>query len=72
MKRPSSDALRQAAMWLDLNEGDGTEVDSCSLVAAWLRDQADSADLRDECRAFGVPVAAARKAMTRLGKDGGR
>lgn len=60
---PQPDQMRLAAMWLRHNEADpGTEErDSCQAVAAWLEGQADARDLRETCRAAGVPVAKVRK-----------
>lgn len=57
VKRPTSDQMRLAAQALD-NEGPALIP-----VATWLREQADEAELRQECRQAGVPVDRVRKLM---------
>ena len=66
-KPPSTDDLRLAAEWLDNNEGDGGESDSCKLVASYLRRIADRRDddasLREAIRRSGMvpsPIVCAR------------
>jgi hypothetical protein len=59
--RPSPEAMRLAAEWLDHYEADD-RADAIA-VAGWLREQADAAELRAECRLAGVPVGAARRAL---------
>lgn len=63
MKRPTPDEMRVAALWLEVNEGEGTEAQACARVAAWLEAQADAIELRAVSRTCRVPVASLRKRL---------
>lgn len=65
MTTPSADDLHTAAQWLEVYEG-AEDAEACRRVAAWLLAQADAAELRAACRAAGVSVAAARRAIRRV------
>lgn len=69
--KPSSDDLFLAAQWLDVYEGDG--LAEVQRVRAWLLAQADALEFRAACRAAGVSVGDARKALRDRGLvlDGG-
>ncbi len=62
-KTPTYEDFAVAAEWLDINEGEEGEADSCKKVADWLRDQADAADIRAAARKAGVPAKAVRERM---------
>lgn len=62
-RRPSDDALRTAAEWLDVNEGDEGEGDDCRAVADWLRRQIEEARVRKIARETGFPVKVVRKLL---------
>jgi hypothetical protein len=66
IKRPATDDLHIAAQWLAVYEGEGEDAEACERVRAWLLDQADAAEFRAVCRAVGVPVGQARKAVVRM------
>ena len=65
IKRPSCDDLNQAAEWLDCNEGDDGEADTCQRVADWLRSQATAVYERAAARENNIPVDRLRKAVAR-------
>lgn len=60
-KRPTSEQVEIAVMWLQVNAGDDGERDACRAVAAWLEADEFEAMLRRESRAAGVPVAVLRR-----------
>lgn len=60
VKRPSSEDMETAAEWLDINEGELGEMESCRAVASWLRTQAIQQELRATAREHGVPAGALR------------
>lgn len=62
VKTPSSNDMYLAAQWLDIYEGE-EEAQACQRVKAWLLIQADAAEFREACRAAGVSVSKARKAL---------
>lgn len=45
-KKPSPEDFLTAAEWLDVNEGDDGEKESCHRVAEWLRDAVAKSDKR--------------------------
>lgn len=70
MKKPSSDDMLLAAEWLDVNEGDEGESETCHKVADWLRKLVDDADqkkveniaVRELVKRSGVTMKRARQA----------
>jgi hypothetical protein len=62
-RAPTPEQMESAAEWLDYNEGEGEELESCKVVAAWLRQQASAKDLRIAAKANGVSVKALRAAL---------
>ena len=63
MTKPSSDQLHVAAIWLDCYEGEGTDADACRVVAAWLLEQAEKAELREAAQYSGISMAKLRAIM---------
>jgi hypothetical protein len=63
MKRPGLDDIEVAAMWLEVNEGDDGEAESCSRVATWLRTYARESEERAAARQVGCSVKYLRKYM---------
>ena len=59
MKRPSPDALRNAAEWLRAYDPAG--VQGPAKVADWLDAQAHAADVRAAARRLGVPPSRVRR-----------
>lgn len=69
MKRPTPDQMHKAAQWLESYESDGSaEKEACKVVALWIVEQSDAAELRDLAREAGVPVGAVRKRMRERSK----
>jgi urease accessory protein UreF len=66
MATPSIDDLHIAAQWLDIYEG-AEDAEACKRVAAWLLKQATAKELREVCRAAGVSVVQAKKAIKQHG-----
>jgi hypothetical protein len=64
--RPSNDDLLTAAEWLDVNEGDDGEKESCHATAVWLRSLVDKSDetnaIKKIAKEAGVPISRARQA----------
>lgn len=58
--RPTEQQFEFAAAWLDTNEGEGKEGESCAAVAKWLRAHMRNDRLRRIARERGVPVSALR------------
>jgi hypothetical protein len=65
MKRPSDGDMQTAILWLDSNEGDDGESDSCQRVAQWLAQIVDEAINRHIARKAGVPVKALRDRLAK-------
>ena len=65
MKRPSYDQLSIAQDWLDANEGEGEEGESCKAVAEWLRYQMGAWLERSSAKSAGVPVHKLRAVIRR-------
>lgn len=64
MKRPSTDELETAIMWLETNDGvEGGEADSCKRVARWLIHQERERVVRAIARRHRAPVARVREAV---------
>lgn len=64
---PSVTDMEVAALWLEANEGDAGESDSCKRVAIWLLKQAENKELRILARENGVRVTDLRKAISKAG-----
>lgn len=69
MRRPTPEDFDTAAEWLDVNEGEQGEAESCQLVAKWLHEQASSAEVRALAKEIGVSTAIARKAMESVKRE---
>lgn len=65
MRRPSPEDFAVAAEWLDVNEGEEGEAESCKRVAEWLRHEDAEHILRTECRRAGVSIRAVRAKLRR-------
>lgn len=66
MERPTPDALRRAAVWLDAaigTDGSAADVADLAAVVAWLHDQADASELRAASREAGIPVGLVRRRL---------
>lgn len=69
-KRPTPDAMRTAAEWLDCNEG--AEAGQCRAVAAWLRAEAEAAEVRAIAKHYGTTAARVRTLAARNGFTAGQ
>lgn len=66
MKRPSTDDLDTAIMWLESNEGvEGGEADRCKRVAAWLAHLEREHAIQTIARRHRAPVARVREALAK-------
>ena len=69
--RVSIDDLSTAAEWLDCNEGDSGEAESCKRVAKWLAAEVErrtkQAAIRHVARERGVSPKAVRAALAKKG-----
>jgi hypothetical protein len=66
MKRPSIDDMNLASEWLDAYESGEADGLAMYRVAAWLREQADAAYLRETAKSNGVPVGKLRTGLQKL------
>lgn len=67
IKRPTDEQIAVAIEWLNVNEGDQGEMESCLAVAAWLEEDAKDRMLKQESRRRGVPIKVAREAVRKAG-----
>jgi hypothetical protein len=65
MKRPTLDQMETAAMWLDMNEGEGAEGEACALMAQWVRDKIEQRETKALARRYRVPVRLLRQIIVR-------
>lgn len=65
-KSPTPEQLEAAASWLDYYDDDDTvNATACKTVAAWLRAQAVSKELRAAAREHNVPVKRLRAVLAK-------
>jgi len=67
---PSAEALRTAAEWLDVNEGEGYESIDCHAVAFWLRKRASEIEMAEAIETVMriVPGATRMQARRAIGR----
>lgn len=63
VKMPTTEQIDIALMWLESNEGEGTEGEACKAVAAWIDHMNREAWIRHEARARGVTIARFRAVL---------
>ncbi len=69
-QKPSVEDFDTASEWLNFNEGENGERESCHRVAEWL-DQLIKRDLeRSAAKKAGVPVRKLREVIARRGGNG--
>lgn len=54
---PTDDQIATALLWLNINEGESAERESCLAVAHWLKTEAESRLLRAAAKKGGVRTA---------------
>lgn len=62
---PSAEDMRLAALWLEHNDDEGAEGETCHRVAAWLDAQAEAKEVREAAKKHGVPVGKLRAAIAK-------
>lgn len=60
---PTMEQIEIASMWLESNEGEGSERAACIAVAEWIKDHAYNAMLRDKARLAGISVVELRRLL---------